>query len=93
MVSVNSKFRDMYRLGNHRATAGSENQDCGVELQQPGPGSAERQVVQVPSLVCPVCHDHDNREGGRDRGALKVLGFSRSILRERLNRHVEARET
>jgi len=92
MVNVNSKFRDVYRLGNHCTAAGSENQDCGMELQQPGSRSAEGQVVQVPSLMRPVCHDHDNREGSRDRGALKVLGLSRSILRERLNRHVEARE-
>jgi len=93
MANVNSKFRDMYRLGNHCATAGGENQDCGVELQQPGSDNAERQVVQVPSLVRPVCHSHDDREGGRDRGALKVLGLSRSVFGERLNRHVEARET
>jgi len=93
MVNVYSKFRDVYRLGDHCATAGGKNQDCRVELQQPGSGSAKRQVAQVPSLVRPVCHSHDDGEGSRDRCALKVLGLSRSVFGERLNRHVEARET
>lgn len=87
----------LQRLADHEAPVDQEHADDRVKLEG---GTrecrAERDVVQYPTIVHPVCHDAVEAKRRWDRGAFEVLGLARCVLGEQLNRDVEpgeARET
>lgn len=58
-----------------------EHQDDGVEFQhRTSSPDTERQVLEDPAVVQPVCHDAIGEKRGGDRCALEVLALASCIL-------------
>lgn len=84
----------MNRLANHQAPMQDKHSNNRMKLQRGAlEPQTQRQLLEHPALVHPVCHDlhHEQRHG--DRGALEVLGFAGCVLGHHGDGYVEARET
>lgn len=64
-----------------------------MELEQGTLGPhTERDILENPAAVHPVCHDGVDAERRRDGCAFKVLALAGGVLGERRDGHVEAGE-
>lgn len=84
----------MYRLANHQAPMKAESQHNRVELERSACHiRAQRDIIQDPAIVNPVCHHRVLDQRCRNGRAFEVFALSRRVLGEGLDSNVEARET
>lgn len=85
------RLGDMDRLAAHQTPMNDKQQRDGVEFEwgtsEPG---AEGKALVDPAVRNPIGHEAVESERRRDRGALKVLRLSGSVLGDVRGRHVEA---
>lgn len=83
----------MHSLTDHSTAMSDKDKHDGMKFQTSHGGQAKGNVVTSPTLADPVCHPEDDGQRSGRGQTLKVLCFSRSVVRDRSGRDVEAGQT
>lgn len=80
----------MHSLTDHSTAMSDEDEHDGMKFKTSHGSQAKGYVVTSPALADPVCHPEDDTQRSGSGQTLKVLCFSRSIVRDRSGCDVEA---